>query len=69
MTHEQDDDGVDPRGPEQIEAMQKQFGGKLPPMPPGLGGGGKMPGLPGLSGPKGPGLPGLGGGFPFGKKK
>ena len=54
--------------PEQIEAMQKQLGGKLPPMPPGFGGG-KMPGLPGLGGPRGPGgLPGLGG-FPFGKKK
>jgi signal recognition particle subunit SRP54 len=53
--------------PEMIADMQKQLGGKLPPMPPGLGG--KMPGLPGLGGPKGPGgLPGLGG-FPFGKKK
>ena len=51
----------------QIAALEKQFGGKLPPMPPGLGGG-KMPGLPGLGGPKMPGLPGLGG-FPFGKKK
>ncbi|WP_457089138.1 signal recognition particle protein [Microvirga sp. P5_D2] len=60
--------------PEQIEAMQKQMGGKLPdfpggaggalpPMPKGLGG----PGLPGL-GAKIPGLPGVGG-FPFGKKK
>jgi len=39
----------------------------LPPMPPGLGGGGmpKLPGLPGLGGPK---LPGLGGFMP-GKKK
>ena len=35
--------------PEMIADMQKQFGGKLPPMPPGLGGG-KMPGLPGLGG-------------------
>ena len=53
--------------PEQIEEIQKQFGGKLPPMPPGLGGGmPKLPGLPGLGGPK---LPGLGGGLPFGKKK
>jgi signal recognition particle subunit SRP54 len=53
--------------PEMIADMQKQLGGKLPPMPPGLGA--KMPGLPGLGGPKGPGgLPGLGG-FPFGKKK
>ncbi|MGO4706608.1 signal recognition particle protein [Microvirga sp. 2MCAF38] len=61
--------------PEQIEAMQKQMGGKLPdfpggagglpPMPKGLGG---APGLPGLGGPKIPGLPGLGG-FPFGGKK
>ena len=35
--------------PEQIAQIEKQFGGKLPPMPPGLGGGGmpKMPGLPG----------------------
>ena len=56
--------------PEQIEAMQKQMGGKLPdfpggalpPMPKG------MPGLPGLGTPKMPGLPGVGG-FPFGKKK
>jgi signal recognition particle subunit SRP54 len=61
--------------PEQIEALQKQMGGKLPdfpggagglpPLPPGLGGTG--PGLPGLGGPKLPGLPGVG--FPFGKKK
>ena len=60
--------------PEQIEALQKQMGGKLPdfpggagglpPMPKGLGG----PGLPGLGGAKVPGLPGIGG-FPFGKKK
>ncbi len=54
--------------PEQIAQIEKQFGGKLPPMPPGMGGGmggGKMPGLPGLGGPK---LPGLGGFLP-GKKK
>jgi signal recognition particle subunit SRP54 len=62
--------------PEQIEALQKQMGGKLPdfpgapggglpPLPPGLGG--KGPALPGLGGPKLPGLPGVG--FPFGKKK
>jgi signal recognition particle subunit SRP54 len=49
--------------PEMIADMQKQFGGKLPPMPPGLGA--KMPGLPGLGGR---GLPGLGGFMP-GKKK
>src|SRR3954469_12264791 len=70
--------------PEQIEALQKQWGGAgrppgfrggggggLPPLPPGLGGGGKGPALPGLGGPRPPGgLPGLGG-FPFGggKKK
>jgi signal recognition particle subunit SRP54 len=65
--------------PEQIEALQKQMGGNLPPdfpggaggglppMPPGLTGG-KSPALPGLGGAKIPGLPGLGG-FPFGKKK
>ncbi len=65
--------------PEQIEALQKQMGGNLPPgfpggaggglppMPPGLTGG-KGPALPGLGGAKIPGLPGLGG-FPFGKKK
>src|SRR3954454_7897953 len=55
--------------PEQIEALQKQMGGKLPdfpggalpPMPKGV------PGLPGLgAAPKIPGLPGIGG-FPFGK--
>jgi signal recognition particle subunit SRP54 len=58
--------------PEQIEALQKQMGGKLPDFP---GGGGGLPslpkgapGLPGLGGPKIPGLPGLGG-FPFGGKK
>ena len=46
--------------PEQIEALQKQMGGKLPNMP-------GMPGLNKLSG----GLPGLGGGGfnPFGKKR
>jgi signal recognition particle subunit SRP54 len=58
--------------PEQIEALQKQMGGKLPDFPGGTGGLPSlpkgMPGLPGLSGPKGPGLPGLGG-FPFGGKK
>jgi len=54
--------------PEQIAALEKQFGGKLPPMPPGLGGGGGMPKLPGLPGLGGPKLPGLGG-LPFGKKK
>ena len=67
--------------PEQIEALQKQMGGQLPPfpggpggapggslppLPPGLGGG-KGPALPGLGGPKIPGLPGLG--LPFGDKK
>jgi signal recognition particle subunit SRP54 len=62
--------------PEQIEALQKQMGGKLPdfpggagglpPLPPGLSGKGG-PALPGLGGPKIPGLPGLG--FPFGGKK
>jgi signal recognition particle subunit SRP54 len=58
--------------PEQIEALQKQMGGKLPDFPGGAGGlptmPKGMPGLPGLGGPKGPGLPGLGG-FPFGGKK
>jgi len=60
--------------PEQIEALQKQMGGKLPDFP-GTGGGALppmpkgVPGLPGLGGaPKIPGLPGIGG-FPFGKKK
>ena len=43
--------------PEQIEAMTKQMGGKMP----------NMPGMPGLGGRGG--LPGLGGGFPFGKKR
>ena len=58
--------------PEQIEALQKQMGGKLPDFPGGAGGLPPMPkgvpGLPGLGGPKIPGLPGIGG-FPFGKKK
>jgi signal recognition particle subunit SRP54 len=58
--------------PEQIEALQKQMGGKLPDFPGGVGGLPNMPkgapGLPGLGGPKIPGLPGIGG-FPFGKKK
>jgi signal recognition particle subunit SRP54 len=63
--------------PEQIEALQKQMGGAVPPgfpgggglpaMPAGLGGKGPaLPGLPGLGGAK---LPGLGGAFPFGGKK
>jgi signal recognition particle subunit SRP54 len=55
--------------PEQIEAMQKQMGGKLPDFPGGAGGLPPMPkGLPGIGGAKIPGLPGLGG-FPFGGKK
>ncbi|MBQ0822487.1 signal recognition particle protein [Microvirga terrae] len=58
--------------PEQIEALQKQMGGKLPDFPGGAGGlpamPKGMPGLPGLGGAKIPGLPGIGG-FPFGKKK
>jgi signal recognition particle subunit SRP54 len=62
--------------PEQIEALQKQMGGKLPDFPGGAGGlpplppgltGGKGPALPGLGGAKIPGLPGMG--FPFGGKK
>ncbi|MGO4389270.1 signal recognition particle protein [Microvirga sp. 2YAF29] len=58
--------------PEQIEALQKQMGGKLPDFPGGAGGAlppmpKGVPGLPGL-GPKIPGLPSIGG-FPFGKKK
>jgi signal recognition particle subunit SRP54 len=57
--------------PEQIEALQKQMGGKLPDFPGSAGGLPPMPkgvpGLPGLGGPKIPGLPGMG--FPFGKKK
>ncbi|WP_262029343.1 signal recognition particle protein [Microvirga sp. Mcv34] len=56
--------------PEQIEALQKQMGGKLPDFPGGAGGAlPPMPkGLPGLGAGKIPGLPGIGG-FPFGKKK
>jgi signal recognition particle subunit SRP54 len=59
--------------PEQIEALQKQMGGKLPDFPGGAGGAlppmpKGVPGLPGLGAPKIPGLPGIGG-FPFGKKK
>ncbi len=59
--------------PEQIEALQKQMGGKLPDFPGGAGGAlppmpKGVPGLPGLGGGKIPGLPGIGG-FPFGKKK
>ncbi len=63
--------------PEQIEAMQKQLGGQLPPNMPKLpdappaGAFGPKPGLPGLPGAA-PKLPGLGGGFnpfQFGKKK
>jgi signal recognition particle subunit SRP54 len=65
--------------PEQIAAMQEQMakggglpgmpGGKMPSLPPGLGGPGGMPKLPGLGGPGMPKLPGLGAGFPFGGKK
>ena len=58
--------------PEQIEALQKQMGGKLPDFPGGAGGLPAMPkgvpGLPGLGAGKIPGLPGIGG-FPFGGKK
>lgn len=58
--------------PEQIEALQKQMGGKLPDFPGNAGGLPQMPkgvpGLPGLGGGKIPGLPGIGG-FPFGGKK
>lgn len=58
--------------PEQIEALQKQMGGKLPDFPGQAGGLPSMPkgvpGLPGLGSGKIPGLPGIGG-FPFGKKK
>jgi signal recognition particle subunit SRP54 len=65
--------------PEQLAALEKQMGGKLPDMPadltrgiptvppaglPGLG----KPGLPGLGGLGGK-LPGLGGFNPFGGKK
>ena len=64
--------------PEQMAAMEKQMGGKLPEMPaeltrgipaipPGFPGSGK-PGLPGLGG-FGSKLPGLGGFNPFGGKK
>jgi signal recognition particle subunit SRP54 len=60
--------------PEQIEALQKQMGGKLPDFPGGAGGLPSLPkglggglGLPGLGGPKIPGMPGMG--FPFGGKK
>jgi len=66
--------------PEQIEAMQKQLGGQLPPnmpklpdAPPAGAFGPKNPNLPGMPGLGGPKLPGLGGGgfnpFQFGKKK
>jgi signal recognition particle subunit SRP54 len=65
--------------PEQLAALERQFGsggGGLPPMPPGGFGqslGGKLPGgsLPGLGGPRLPGLGGPpGGGFnPFGGRK
>ena len=64
--------------PEQIEAMQRQLGGQLPPNMPNMpklpdappaGAFGPKPGMPGLP----PKLPGLGGGgfnpFQFGKKK
>ena len=63
--------------PEQIEAMQKQLGGQLPPNMPKLpdappaGAFGAKPTMPGLPGAM-PKLPGLGGGFnpfQFGKKK
>ena len=64
--------------PEQIEAMQKQLGGQLPPNMPKLpdappaGAFGPKPGAPGLPGAM-PKLPGLGSGgfnpFQFGKKK
>ena len=48
--------------PEQIEALQKQMGGKLPDFPGGLPSMPKgVPGLPGLGGGKIPGLPGTGG--------
>jgi len=65
--------GMPQPSPEQIEALQKQMGGKLPDFPGGAGGAlppmpKGVPGLPGLGGPKIPGLPGIGG-FPFGKKK
>jgi signal recognition particle subunit SRP54 len=71
--------GMPQPSPEQIAALQKQFGGKLPGLPsggipdappPGAFSSPKLPGLPGLGGK----LPGLGGGFPggfnpFGGKK
>ncbi|MFV0279605.1 MAG: signal recognition particle protein [Rhodoblastus sp.] len=66
--------GMPQPSPEQIEAMQKQMGGQLPPNMPKLpdappaGAFGPKPGMPGLP----PKLPGLGGGFnpfQFGKKK
>jgi signal recognition particle subunit SRP54 len=64
--------GMPQPSPEQIEALQKQMGGKLPDFPGGAGGLPPMPkgvpGLPGLGGGKIPGLPGIGG-LPFGKKK
>ena len=75
--------GMPQPSPEQIAQMQEQMGkggmpgmpgGKMPALPPGLGGGmPKMPGLPGrgglpgLGGPRMPG--GFPGGFPFGGKK
>ena len=50
--------------PEQLAALQKQMGGKMPNLP------GMPGGFPGLGGGKPGGFPGLGGGgFPFGKKK
>ena len=50
--------GMSEPTPEQIEALTKQMGGKMP----------NLPGMPGLGGRGG--LPGLGGGgFPFGKKR
>jgi signal recognition particle subunit SRP54 len=65
--------------PEQIEALQKQMGGSLPPgfptAPPGLptapppGAFNLPPQFPGLGGGAGPRLPGLGGLNPFGGKK
>jgi signal recognition particle subunit SRP54 len=63
--------------PAQLEQIKQLSGGKLPagfgggggvpPMPPGLASGNKLPGLPGLGRPGG--LPGLGGFNPFGGKK
>ncbi len=69
--------GIPQPTPEQIEAMQKQLGGQLPPNMPKLpdappaGAFGAKPTMPGLPGAM-PKLPGLGGGFnpfQFGKKK